>query len=88
MTDVRAERARIFSDFSSILDYAAYEPLPDDWLIGITDVVDSASAVRRGAYHDVNFAGASVIAAIGKCVRRLRLPVHVRRRWSVLRVAG
>lgn len=65
MTSVRAERARIFSDFSSILDYAAYEPLPDDWLIGITDVVDSASAVRRGAYHDVNFAGASVIAAIG-----------------------
>lgn len=65
MTGIRAEGSRTFSDFSSILDYAAYEPLPDDWLIGITDVVDSTSAVRRGAYHDVNFAGASVIAAVG-----------------------
>lgn len=65
MARILAGRARIFNDFSSILDYAAYEPLPNDWLIGITDVVDSASAVRRGAYHDVNFAGASVIAAIG-----------------------
>lgn len=56
---------RTYSEFSSILDYGVYNPLPDDWLIGITDVVDSASAIRRGAYTDVNYAGVSVIAAIG-----------------------
>ncbi|MBZ9656225.1 DUF3095 family protein [Phyllobacterium lublinensis] len=59
------EHSRTYSDFSSILDYSAYEPLPDDWLIGITDVVDSGSAIRRGAYEDVNYAGVSVIAAVG-----------------------
>ena len=65
MDSTLTERSRSYSDFSSILDYSAYDPLPDDWLIGITDVVDSGSAIRRGAYEDVNFAGVSVIAAVG-----------------------
>lgn len=53
------------SKFSDVLDPAIYEPLPDDWLIAITDVVDSTSATRSGRYEDVNFAGASAIAAFG-----------------------
>ncbi|EJN00054.1 DUF3095 domain-containing protein [Phyllobacterium sp. YR531] len=57
--------ARTYSDFTSILNDSAYEPLPDDWVIGMTDVVDSTSAIRRGAYQDVNFTGASVVAAVG-----------------------
>jgi hypothetical protein len=48
-----------------VLDPSIYEALPDDWLIGITDVVDSTSAVKAGRYKDVNYAGASVIAALG-----------------------
>ncbi len=65
MDGTLTEHSRSYSDFSSILDYSSYDPLPDDWLIGITDVVDSGSAIRRGAYEDVNFAGVSVIAAVG-----------------------
>lgn len=65
MDGTLTEQSRSFSDFSSILDYSAYDPLPNDWLIGITDVVDSGSAIRRGAYEDVNYAGVSVIAAVG-----------------------
>jgi hypothetical protein len=53
------------SEFSLVLDPAIYEPLPDDWLIGITDVVNSTSAIKSGRYEDVNYAGASVIAALG-----------------------
>lgn len=34
-------------------------------MVGITDVVDSTSAVAAGRYKDVNFAGASAIAALG-----------------------
>ena len=49
--------------FSLVLDPAAYEPLPDDWLIGLTDIVGSTAAVNAGRYEDVIYAGASVIAS-------------------------
>lgn len=61
----RAQPPQAYSEFSDVLDPAIYEPLPDDWLIAITDVVDSTSATRSGRYEDVNFAGASAIAAFG-----------------------
>lgn len=54
-----------YGEFSRVLDPSVYEALPDDWLIGITDVVDSTSAIKSGRYQDVNYAGASVIAAVG-----------------------
>ncbi|MDQ0563434.1 hypothetical protein QO004_005243 [Rhizobium mesoamericanum] len=57
--------ARAHSEFLRVLDPSAYAALPDDWLIGITDVVDSTSAIKSGRYQDVNYAGASVIAAVG-----------------------
>ncbi|NVD39113.1 DUF3095 family protein [Ensifer sp. HO-A22] len=60
-----AHQPQTHSKFSDVLDPAIYEPLPDDWLIAITDVVDSTSATRSGRYEDVNFAGASAIAAFG-----------------------
>ena len=57
--------SQAYSEFSLVLDPAIYEPLPDDWIIGVTDVVNSTSAIRSGRYEDVNYAGASVIAALG-----------------------
>ncbi|ANP88756.1 adenylate cyclase [Rhizobium leguminosarum] len=54
-----------FDEFSHVLDPDVYEPLPDDWLVGITDVVNSTTAIRSGRYEDVNYAGASIIAALG-----------------------
>lgn len=65
MTATEAHLARTYDDFDRILDQAAYDPLPEDWLIGVTDVVNSTAAIRRGAYEDVNFVGVSVIAALG-----------------------
>lgn len=56
---------RPYHDFAALLDTAIYQPLPDEWFVGITDVVDSTSAVIAGRYKDVNFAGASAIAALG-----------------------
>ncbi len=51
MDGTLTEHSRSYSDFSSILDYSSYDPLPDDWLIGagLPNVVDSGSAIRRGA---------------------------------------
>ncbi|KLK90114.1 adenylate cyclase [Microvirga vignae] len=65
MVNSPAHPPRAYSEFSLVLDPSIYEPLPDDWLIGITDVVDSTLAIKSGRYKDVNYAGASVIAALG-----------------------
>ncbi|WP_262269909.1 DUF3095 domain-containing protein [Microvirga yunnanensis] len=65
MVNSPAHSPQAYSEFSLVLDPSIYEPLPDDWLIGITDVVDSTSAIEAGRYKDVNYAGASVIAALG-----------------------
>jgi hypothetical protein len=59
-----AQRAA-YRDFADLLDTDLYQPLPDDWFVGITDVIDSTSAIASGRYKDVNYAGASAIAALG-----------------------
>jgi len=65
MTNSHAEPHRAYDEFSLLLDPDVYEPLPEDWLIGITDVVSSTAAIGAGRYEDVNYAGASIIAALG-----------------------
>ena len=57
-------RLPVFDGFRAITDPARYQPLPDDWLLGLTDVVHSTSAIEAGRYKAVNIAGASVIAAV------------------------
>ena len=57
-------RLPVFESFSAILDPARYRPLPDDWLVGLTDVEGSTNAIAEGGYKAVNTAGASVIAAV------------------------
>ena len=40
------------------MDETLYRPLPQDWVIGTTDVVASTSAIRENRYKAVNMAGA------------------------------
>src|ERR1043166_6881395 len=54
-----------FPRFEDITDPELYVPLPDDWVVGLADVVSSTAAIAAGGYQSVNMAGASVIAAIG-----------------------
>ena len=63
----------VFRGFSSLMDPALYSPLPDDWTIGIADIVESTKAIAEARYKAVNMAGASVIAA----VTRLRCSTRV-----------
>ncbi|MRG58020.1 DUF3095 family protein [Phyllobacterium sp. SYP-B3895] len=65
MIDDNGRSSPAYSEFSRVLDPAIYEALPDDWIIGITDVIDSTSAIEAGRYEDVNYAGATIIAALG-----------------------
>ncbi|PZM14852.1 DUF3095 family protein [Rhizobium tubonense] len=63
-----------YHDFADLLDTTIYQPLPDEWLVGITDVVGSTSAVAAGRYKDVNYAGASAIAALGNAWNSFDFP--------------
>ena len=67
-------RLPVFEGFANIMDPARYHPLPDDWLIGLTDVVSSTQAIENGRYKAVNTAGASVIAAVTNALHGRRFP--------------
>src|SRR5262245_58528996 len=54
----------IFDGFANIMEPSLYRPVPDDWFVGLTDVVESTRAIETGRYKAVNTAGASVIAAV------------------------
>ncbi|WP_428137322.1 DUF3095 domain-containing protein [Bradyrhizobium sp.] len=54
----------IFRGFSRLMDPKLYARLPDDWTIGVADIVESTKAIAAQRYKAVNMAGAAVIAAI------------------------
>src|SRR3954466_1439502 len=57
-------RIPVFRGFGSLMDPKLYEPLPDDWTIGVADIVESTKAIAAQRYKAVNMAGAAVIAAL------------------------
>ena len=54
----------VFDSFGSLMEPALYKLLPDDWTIGIADIMQSSKAIRENRYRAVNVAGAAVIAAV------------------------
>lgn len=54
----------VLAGFADVLDAASYVPVPETWLIGTADVVNSTAAIDGGRYKTVNMAGAAVIAAV------------------------
>ncbi len=50
--------------FADAADPARYVPLPDDWVLGLADVVESTRAIAQGRYKTVNMLGAAVITAV------------------------
>jgi len=54
----------VFSDFTQVTDEARFSPLPDGWMVGVADVVQSTKAIAENRYKAVNMAGAAVIVSI------------------------
>src|SRR6476659_9010322 len=54
----------VFRGFASLRYPALYSPLPDNWTIGVADIVESTKAIANQRYKAVNMAGAAVIAAV------------------------
>ena len=55
-------------------DTARYRPAPDDWLLVVTDIVDSTIAIANGQHKTVNFVAAMAIAALKNLCAPTPLP--------------
>ena len=52
------------ADFAALTDPGQYTSLPDTWLVGVADVVNSTGEIAAGRYKTVNMVGAAVISAM------------------------
>ncbi len=64
----------VFDNFAEAVKAKNYRPLPDDWVIGFSDVVGSTQAIAEGRYKAVNMVGAGVIAAVANALERRPFP--------------
>src|SRR6185503_14047984 len=64
----------IFREFTRLMEPGLYQPLPDDWLVGVADVVQSTRAIQENRYKAVNLAGAAVIVAITNALKDRDFP--------------
>jgi hypothetical protein len=64
----------VFRGFGRLMDPALYSPLPDDWSIGVADIVESTRAIAQARYKAVNMAGAAVIAAVTNALEGREFP--------------
>jgi hypothetical protein len=66
--------APVFDSFGDVMKPSSYRPLPDDWMIGFSDVIGSTKAIAEGRYKAVNMVGAGVIAAVSNALSRKPFP--------------
>ena len=64
----------VFDNFADAVRQSNYRPLPDDWVIGFSDVVGSTKAIKEGRYKAVNMVGAGVIASVANALGRKPFP--------------
>lgn len=63
-----------FENFDDFVEFAAYAPIPDDWVVVLTDVRGSTGAIKQGRYKDVNMAGAASITAVLNACGSIEVP--------------
>lgn len=68
------KRLPAFRDFTQVADAACFQPLPDDWMVGVADVQQSTKAIRENRYKAVNMAGAAVIASVANALKGRDFP--------------
>lgn len=68
------ERLPGFRDFNAFYRLRWYLPLPNNWLVVITDVEGSTQAISEGRYKDVNAVGVASIVALINAVKPLNVP--------------
>jgi hypothetical protein len=64
----------VFDRFEQLTDGRIYTPLPDGWVLGLSDIVRSTAAIDAGRYKVVNTAAAAVIAAVANALPESDFP--------------
>jgi hypothetical protein len=64
----------VFRGFTRLMEPQLYSPLPEDWTVGVADIVESTKAVAAKRYKAVNMAGAAVIAAVTNALEGREFP--------------
>ena len=64
----------VFRGFTRLMEPGLYVPLPDDWTVGIAEIVQSTAAIAATSYKDVNMAGAAIIAAVTNALDQREFP--------------
>src|ERR1700712_5330245 len=73
-TDIFYGSIPVFRGFDRLMDPSLYSALPDDWSVGVADIVESTKAIAEARYKAVNMAGASVIAAVTNALEGREFP--------------
>ena len=68
------QRMEGFSAFFEFSRPQHYHSLPDDWLVVVTDIVDSTEAIQAGRYKEVNAVGVASIVALTNALSPLSIP--------------
>ena len=80
------DRVPVFRGFPRVMDETLYRPLPQDWVIGTTDVVGSTRAIRRTATRPSTWRVSR--SSRQSSMPRPRIPIRIRRRRRELRGAA
>jgi len=64
----------VFRGFTRLMEPSLYSPLPDDWTVGVADIVNSTKAIAEKRYKAVNMAGAAVIASVTNALSGREFP--------------
>ncbi len=64
----------VWEEFADVLPTKNYQSLPGDWLIAVTDVVQSRQAIKQGRFKPVNMAGVAMISAIMNALGHQDIP--------------
>lgn len=68
------ENLPVYPGFGQIFDPGVFTPLPDDWVLALTDVRDATVAIEAGRYKEVNAMGAVAIMAVVNLTGRYNFP--------------
>jgi hypothetical protein len=64
----------VFRGFTKLMEPQLYVPLPDDWSVGVADIVESTKAIAAQRYKAVNMAGAAIIASVTNALEGREFP--------------
>lgn len=62
------ETVPTLKQFAQVGDPSRYAALPDNWYLGLSDIVESTEAINGGEYKAINLAGAATISAVSNAL--------------------